>query len=103
MSRKLRLKPRGEVHKPSGKISQHSLLSKRGFIEAYVRCINRRMNKVMAASFELRNVGKKSIAKCLRGNRGFDIYEVAGVEVANERREQQEQTVHIQTTIQRDQ
>lgn len=103
MSRKLRLKPRGEVHKPSGKISQHSLPSKRGFIEAYVRCINRRMNKVMAASFELRNVGKKSIAKCLRGNRGFDIYEVAGVEVANERREQQEQTVHIQTTIQRDQ
>lgn len=103
MSRKLRLKPRGEVHKPSGKISQHSLLSKRGFIEAYVRCINRRMNKVMAASFELRNVGKKSIAKCLRGNRGLDIYEVAGVEVANERREQQEQTVHIQTTIQRDQ
>lgn len=55
----------------------------------------------MAASFEPRNEGKKSIAECLRGERtGFDIYEVAGVEVAYERREQQEQTVHIQTTMQ---
>jgi len=54
----------------------------------------------MAGSFEVRNEGKKSIAECLRGDRGFDIYEVAGVQVPNERREQQEQTVHIQTTIQ---
>lgn len=73
-------------------------------MEAYVRCINRGMNKVMAASFESRNEGKKSIAECLRGKQsGFDIYEVAGVEVLYERRERHEQTVHIQTTIRRNQ
>lgn len=58
----------------------------------------------MAASFESRNEGKKSIAECLRGKQsGFDIYEVAGVEVLYERRERHEQTVHIQTTIRRNQ
>lgn len=69
-----------------------------------MHCINRGRNKVMTASFESRNEGKKSIAECLRGEwSGFDIYEVAGVEVLYERRERHEQTVHIQTTIRRNQ
>lgn len=58
----------------------------------------------MAASFESRNEGKKSIAECLRGERSeFDIYEVAGVGLLYERRERHEQTVHMQTTTRRNQ
>lgn len=64
-------------------------------MEEYVRCINRGRNTVMAASFESRNEGKKSIAESLRGERsGFDIYEVAGVEVLYERRERHGLTAH---------